>query len=72
MVVNILELEMGTLGYQQLVNIIFSSVQFSVRLCSKTATPVAENLNIYPWILGGGNGNSLQYSCRDNPMYRGA
>ena len=27
MVVNILELEMGTLGYQQLVNIIFSSVQ---------------------------------------------
>ena len=27
MVVNILELETGTLGYQQLVNIIFSSVQ---------------------------------------------
>ena len=43
-----------------------------MRLCSKTVTPVAENLNIYPWILGGGNGNSLQYSCWDYTMDGGA
>jgi len=24
------------------------------------------------WCLGGGNGNPLQYSCLENPMYRGA
>ena len=27
---------------------------------------------IYWWILGGGNGNPLQYSCLENPMDRGA
>ena len=34
----------------------------------------AEDVGLIPgWerSSGGGNGNSLQYSCWDNPMYRG-
>jgi len=37
-------------------------------------TKIDENVNIIVWqsFLGEGNGNSLQYSCLENPMDRRA